>query len=206
MSLRGLGARRTLVLIDGKRMPYGGVNDSAADLNQIPASMVERVEVLTGGASAVYGSDAVAGVVNFIMKKDFEGVEFEAQYGTYQHNNDFGGPGEVKLRDVIAGRAATNPSQFRCRTTTSPTARASSSASPWAPRPRTAAATSRPTPPCATTRQCCSATVTTRPARWSRTRHIVHLRSTGNESVVRLQRLRTNFTGYLGDFGLNLTP
>ena len=113
VSLRGLGARRTLVLIDGKRMPYGGVNDSAADLNQIPASMVERVEVLTGGASAVYGSDAVAGVVNFIMKKDFEGVEFEAQYGTYQHKNDFGGPGEVKLRDVIAGRSVGNPSQFQ---------------------------------------------------------------------------------------------
>jgi outer membrane receptor protein involved in Fe transport len=112
VSLRGLGSRRTLVLIDGKRMPYGGVNDSAADLNQIPASMVERVEVLTGGASAVYGSDAVAGVVNFIMKKDFEGVELEAQYGTYQHKNDFGGPGEVKLRDVIAGRAEGNPTNF----------------------------------------------------------------------------------------------
>ena len=93
-------------------MPYGGVNDSAADLNQIPASMVERVEVLTGGASAVYGSDAVAGVVNFIMKKDFEGVEFEAQYGFYQHENDFEGPGDIKLRDQIAASAATNPQQF----------------------------------------------------------------------------------------------
>jgi iron complex outermembrane recepter protein len=112
VALRGLEARRTLVLIDGRRMPYGGVNDSAADLNQVPASMVERVEVLTGGASAVYGSDAVAGVVNFIMKKDFEGVEFEAQYGFYQHENDFDGPGVVKLRDEIANKAAINPSQF----------------------------------------------------------------------------------------------
>jgi outer membrane receptor protein involved in Fe transport len=112
VSLRGLGSSRTLVLIDGRRMPYGGVNSSAADLNQIPTAMVERVEVLTGGSSAVYGSDAVAGVVNFIMKKDFEGVELEAQYGTYQHKNSFDGPGVVKLRDVIAGRAATNPSQF----------------------------------------------------------------------------------------------
>jgi iron complex outermembrane receptor protein len=112
VSLRGLEARRTLVLIDGRRMPYGGVNDSAADLNQIPASMVERVEVLTGGSSAVYGSDAVAGVVNFIMKKDFEGVEFEAQYGFYQHENDFEGPGEIKLRDQIAASAAANPAQF----------------------------------------------------------------------------------------------
>ena len=58
--------------------------------------MVERVEVLTGGASAVYGSDAIAGVVNFIMKKDFEGVQIDAQYGLYQHNNDFGGPGAVE--------------------------------------------------------------------------------------------------------------
>ena len=80
VNLRGLGAPRTLVLVDGRRMPYGGVSSAsaAADLNQIPAAMVERVEVLTGGASAVYGSDAIGGVVNFIMKKDFEGVQFDA--------------------------------------------------------------------------------------------------------------------------------
>jgi len=112
VNLRGLGSARTLVLIDGRRMPYGGVTNSAADLNQIPAAMVERVEVLTGGASAAYGSDAIGGVVNFIMKKDFEGVQFDAMYGLYQHNNDYGGPGAVKLRDVIKGRATTNPSQF----------------------------------------------------------------------------------------------
>ena len=92
VNLRGLGSPRTLVLIDGRRLPYGGVTNSAADLNQIPTAMVERVEVLTGGASAVYGSDAVAGVVNFIMKKDFEGVQFDGQYSLYQHNNDYGGP------------------------------------------------------------------------------------------------------------------
>ena len=113
VNLRGLGSARTLVLVDGRRMPYGGVTNSAADLNQIPAAMVERVEVLTGGASAVYGSDAIGGVVNFIMKKDFEGVQFDAQYGFYQHENDFSGEGAVKLRDVLKGRAATNPSQFR---------------------------------------------------------------------------------------------
>jgi outer membrane cobalamin receptor len=67
VSLRNLGSSRTLVLIDGRRMGYGSPNDDAADLNQIPEQLVERVEVLTGGASAVYGSDAVAGVVNFIM-------------------------------------------------------------------------------------------------------------------------------------------
>ena len=113
VNLRGLGSARTLVLIDGRRMPYGGVTNSAADLNQIPAAMVERVEILTGGASAVYGSDAIGGVVNFIMKKDFEGVQIDAQYGTYAHHNDFGGSGEVKLRDVIKGRSQTNPSQFQ---------------------------------------------------------------------------------------------
>jgi iron complex outermembrane recepter protein len=113
VNLRGLGSARTLVLVDGRRMPYGSVDEAAADLNQIPTALVERVEVLTGGASAVYGSDAIAGVVNFIMKKDFEGVQIDAQYSLYQHNNDFGGPGATKLRDVIAARGATNPSQFQ---------------------------------------------------------------------------------------------
>ena len=114
VNLRGLGSPRTLVLIDGRRMPYGGISSAsvAADLNQIPAAMVERVEVLTGGASAAYGSDAIGGVVNFIMKKDFEGVSIDAMYGLYQHKNDFGGQGAVGLRDVIAGRAATNPTAF----------------------------------------------------------------------------------------------
>ena len=110
VSLRNLGATRTLVLIDGKRMPYGSPLDAAADLNQIPAQLVERVEVLTGGASAVYGSDAIAGVVNFIMKKDFEGLEVTAQYGQYFHHNDYDGPGN--LREVIQRRGETNPSQF----------------------------------------------------------------------------------------------
>ena len=111
VDLRGLGSVRTLVLIDGRRMPYGSPNDPAADLNQIPGGMVERVEVLTGGASAVYGSDAIAGVVNFIMKKDFEGVQIDAQYSFYQHHNDFDGVGNI--RNVVAARATTNPSQFQ---------------------------------------------------------------------------------------------
>ncbi len=111
VNLRGLGSVRTLVLIDGRRMPYGSPSDTAADINQIPGGLVDRVEVLTGGASAVYGSDALAGVVNFIMKKDFEGIRADAQYGMFQHHNDYSGPGN--LRSVIAGRAATNPSQFK---------------------------------------------------------------------------------------------
>ncbi|WP_237057976.1 TonB-dependent receptor plug domain-containing protein [Microbulbifer sediminum] len=90
VSLRGLGSTRTLVLIDGRRMPAGSplAGGSGADLNQIPGALVERVEVLTGGSSATYGSDAIAGVVNFIMMDDFEGVRFESQTSVYQHNND----------------------------------------------------------------------------------------------------------------------
>jgi iron complex outermembrane receptor protein len=111
VNLRGLGSVRTLVLVDGRRMPYGSPNDPAADLNQIPSALVERVEVLTGGASAVYGSDAIAGVVNFIMKKDFEGVQVNAQYSFYQHENDYDGPGN--LRNEIARRGLTNSDQFQ---------------------------------------------------------------------------------------------
>lgn len=74
VNLRGLGAQRTLVLMDGIRVTPS-TDTGIVDLNSIPAAMVERVEVVTGGASAVYGSDAVAGVVNFIMKKDFEGID-----------------------------------------------------------------------------------------------------------------------------------
>ena len=112
LNLRGLGSPRTLVLVDGRRLPYGGVTNSAADINQIPTQMIERVDILTGGASAVYGSDAVAGVVNFIMKKDFEGVQVTSQYNFYWHENDFSGPGGTKLRDTIAGLEEVNPAQY----------------------------------------------------------------------------------------------
>ncbi len=87
IDLRGLGSHRTLVLINGRRMQSGGVYTEAADVNQIPAAMIERVEVLTGGASATYGADAVAGVVNFIMRR-VDGVEFSAGIGGYQHDNN----------------------------------------------------------------------------------------------------------------------
>ncbi len=89
VDLRGLGDYRTLVLVNGRRLPAGSVRgNSAADLNNIPTNMIERVEILTGGSSATYGADAVAGVVNFILKKDFEGFEFDYQYSFYQHDND----------------------------------------------------------------------------------------------------------------------
>lgn len=89
VDLRGLGSQRTLVLVNGRRlMPGEPDGDSAADLNNIPLALVKRVDVLTGGASSVYGADAVAGVVNFIMDTDFEGVRIEANYGGFQHDND----------------------------------------------------------------------------------------------------------------------
>jgi len=77
--LRSLGAARTLTLVDGKRHVGGDAGNAAVDLNAIPAGLVDRVEVITGGASAIYGSDAVSGVVNIILKDDFEGAEFSAQ-------------------------------------------------------------------------------------------------------------------------------
>jgi iron complex outermembrane recepter protein len=89
VDLRGLGARRTLVLVNGKRlMPGDPSGGSAADLNQIPLTLVKRVDVLTGGASSVYGADAVAGVVNFVMDTDFEGVRLDGNYSFYNHKND----------------------------------------------------------------------------------------------------------------------
>ncbi len=86
VDLRGIGPSRTLVLVNGHRfIPYDKSN--AVDLNSIPASLIERVEVVTGGASAVYGSDALAGVVNFIFKRDYEGFGFDTQYGISGHGD-----------------------------------------------------------------------------------------------------------------------
>lgn len=79
VNLRGLGSSRTLTLVNGRRFIGGFAGDSAVDLNNIPTDLIERVEVVTGGSSAVYGSDAVAGVVNFIMKDRFEGISVRAQ-------------------------------------------------------------------------------------------------------------------------------
>ncbi len=79
VNLRGLGGQRTLVLVNGRRYTFFD-SSQRTDINSIPASLIERVEVVTGGASAVYGSDAVGGVVNFILKDDFEGVELRSQF------------------------------------------------------------------------------------------------------------------------------
>lgn len=91
VNLRNLGADRTLVLVNGRRLPAGSPQNTAADLNQIPAPLIKRVEVLTGGAGAVYGSDAVAGVVNFIMNDRFKGVQLELNHSFYNHQQN-GGP------------------------------------------------------------------------------------------------------------------
>jgi iron complex outermembrane recepter protein len=88
--LRGLGPQRTVVLINGRRLGVGDPNtgnvNPAPDLDQIPLAMVERVEVLTGGSTVTYGSDAIAGVVNFILKDDVQGVQVDGQYGFAQHS------------------------------------------------------------------------------------------------------------------------
>jgi iron complex outermembrane recepter protein len=80
-SLRGLGSQRTLVLVNGRRIANYATDGTSVDINSIPLSAIDRVEVLKDGASGVYGSDAVAGVINFILRKDFHGVEMTAYYG-----------------------------------------------------------------------------------------------------------------------------
>jgi iron complex outermembrane receptor protein len=79
LDLRGLGAQRSLVLVNGRRYTFFD-SSQTTDINSIPASLIERIEVVTGGASAVYGSDAIGGVVNFILRDDFEGVEIRSQF------------------------------------------------------------------------------------------------------------------------------
>jgi outer membrane receptor protein involved in Fe transport len=96
VSLRGLGSQRTLVLINGRRMQPGGSGgvvgpggfSSSADVDQIPAELIERADVLTGGASAVYGADAVAGVVNFVLNTHYQGVKIDAGYSYNNHKNN----------------------------------------------------------------------------------------------------------------------
>jgi len=97
INLRGLGTARTLVLLDGTRMQPSNVG-GVIDLNTIPAALIDSVEILTGGASSVYGSDAIAGVVNFRMKRDFEGVQFGIQYGVTEQED-----GETVAADVTMG-------------------------------------------------------------------------------------------------------
>jgi len=88
VSLRGVGANRSLVLIDGRRGTPGNAN-GVVDVSTIPSAALQRVEIVSGGASATYGADAVAGVTNFILKKDFQGLELDGQIGFDQRGNGF---------------------------------------------------------------------------------------------------------------------
>jgi iron complex outermembrane recepter protein len=89
-SLRGLGQGRTLVLLNGRRaVSYAFAGGGGFDLNAIPVAAIERVEVLKDGASAIYGSDAIAGVVNFILRKDYRGAQAYAQYSSPQHTGGY---------------------------------------------------------------------------------------------------------------------
>ncbi|NRB25527.1 TonB-dependent siderophore receptor, partial [Shewanella sp.] len=99
VNLRGLGSDRTLVLVNGRRMIASGTGAaSSVDLNTIPVSMIQRIEVLKDGASAIYGTDAIAGVVNIITKRDFEGFEMNVQTGMSEH-----GDGEETSIDFTLG-------------------------------------------------------------------------------------------------------
>ena len=102
VDLRGLGPQRTLVLINGERVPVsstlGGV-----DINTIPASLISRIEVVTGGASAVYGSDAMSGVINFVLKDDYEGAEVNVTYGS---ELETGNAAEFEINGLVGGNFA----------------------------------------------------------------------------------------------------
>lgn len=96
VSLRNLGSARTLVLVDGRR--WVSTLSGSVDLNTIPAAIIERVEVLKDGASSIYGSDAIAGVINIITRDNFEGAEFRTHYGQFSQ-----GDGERKSMDLTIG-------------------------------------------------------------------------------------------------------
>jgi iron complex outermembrane receptor protein len=102
ISLRGLGAASTLVLLNGRRIaPFGLADDGQkvfSDLNLIPLDAVERIEILKDGGSAIYGSDAIAGVVNVILRKDYQGLAMNASYGTTQYGN-----GQEKRASITGG-------------------------------------------------------------------------------------------------------
>src|ERR1700743_1315987 len=89
VNLRGLGPSRTLVLVNGRRLgPGQGTGTNISDINEVPAELIERVDILTGGASSVYGADAVAGVVNFVLNTHFEGVKVDSSYSFFNHQNN----------------------------------------------------------------------------------------------------------------------
>jgi len=88
VNLRGLGSSRTLILVNGKRLMPGDTGNPVPDINFVPAALIKRVDILTGGASSVYGADAVGGVVNFIMDTTFTGFRIDGQASVFNHYND----------------------------------------------------------------------------------------------------------------------
>ena len=102
LDLRRLGQERTLVLVDGRRHIGSSAGTASVDINSIPQELVDRVEVVTGGASAIYGADAVTGVVNFVMKDDFEGVSLYAQAGQADEGDAF----SYTVRGLVGGNFA----------------------------------------------------------------------------------------------------
>lgn len=116
VNLRGLNTKRTLVLVDGDRLGFGDPRSGGAgsDINMIPTELIDNVEVLTGGASSVYGADAVAGVVNFKLNDHFEGVKLVADAGIYNHhNNNDGG-----MQDTLADYNASTGNDFQAAPST----------------------------------------------------------------------------------------
>ena len=91
LNLRNLGSSRTLVLVNGRRHVAGTAGTSAVDVNSISKTTIARIDTVTGGSSAVYGADAVAGVVNFITKQDFDGIAVQTQYGSADGPNTYYG-------------------------------------------------------------------------------------------------------------------
>lgn len=99
LNLRNLGRDRTLVLVDGKRHVSSVGGSSAVDIDTIPRSLIERVDIQTGGISAVYGADAVSGVVNFVMRRDFEGIEARTEFGQSSERD-----ARTRLASIVGGR------------------------------------------------------------------------------------------------------
>jgi outer membrane receptor protein involved in Fe transport len=99
LDLRGLGTARTLVLVNGRRHVTASVGDFIVDVNTIPQDLVERIDIVTGGEAAIYGSDAVAGVINFVLKRDFDGIRVRAQDGISSR-----GDRNVQFATLTAGR------------------------------------------------------------------------------------------------------
>lgn len=99
VSLRGIGADKTLVLVNGRRLANFAGGGTSVNINAIPLAAIDRVEILQDGASGVYGSDAIAGVINFILRKDFKGIEISGQYGEPTR----GGGAKGGKANIVAG-------------------------------------------------------------------------------------------------------